>query len=310
MTHNYLAELTISNDFYRREVERFVGASLKSDLQRGDVTSELIIASDTQVKAVVRAKETLLLAGIEEVKTIFELNFNGVEQMKVRFQKEDGAWVEKGETMIEIEGLALPILKLERTLLNTLQRMSGIASETQELVEITKGHSLICGTRKTLWGLLDKKAVAVGGGGTHRLNLGDAVLLKDTHLKIAGDFLVSAVKKLFEAQKKIRFVEIEVESKAEAEQVLNIYADLSSNKLLVLMLDNFKAKEIMDTLKFYRNKYPELAKSQLVKFEASGGITRNNIQEYAATGVDIISMGALTMSAKAKDIHLKIVDAF
>ena len=193
------------------------------------------------------------------------------------------ARIEKGDAIIKLVGGIKTILKLERTILNILQRMSGIATQTAHLVKLCP-HVLICPTRKTQWGLLDKKAVTVGGGGTHRLGLYDWILIKDNHLKISN----------FEFRILNKFWEIEVKNEKELKKAIALKPD-------VIMFDNFKPNQIKKLIKILHEKHPQII------FEASGGINEETIKNYSQTGVDVISLGALTHSTKALDISLDII---
>jgi nicotinate-nucleotide pyrophosphorylase (carboxylating) len=184
--------------------------------------------------------------------------------------------------LLKLNGTIKNILKTERTALNILQRMSGIATETNKLVKKIKHKSLLCSTRKTQWGLLDKKAVMLGGGGTHRLGLHDFILVKDNHL--------AATDKINWQKLSKKFWEIEVDSTKQA----LVFARYNPD---AIMLDNFKPQTIKRTIKKL---------SPQIIFEASGGITESNLFEYAKTGVDVISMGSLTHSTKSLNINLQV----
>jgi len=185
--------------------------------------------------------------------------------------------------------------------------MSGVATKTRRIVEKVKEYgTLIVPTRKTLWGLLDKKGVVVGGGGTHRLNLCDAVLIKDTHLDLLGRDVYRVMKNLSENKPDCRFIEVETESAKEALSAAKFLSvDLSTYKLNTIgaiMFDNMNSSDIEMALE-------EMKKEDLYEkllFEASGGINEENVVEYAKTGVDIISMGELTSGVKGLDMSLKI----
>ena len=185
---------------------------------------------------------------------------------------------------MQIKGKIKDILKLERTILNILQRMSGIATTTNNIINKNKkSQALIVPTRKTQWGLLDKRAVSLGGGGTHRLGLYDWILIKDNHIKISNfKFQIS------------NFFEIEVKNEKELKLALTTKPD-------AIMLDNFSAKKIKQILKKYQKKL------QKTIIEASGGINEKNISKYYNSNVDIISLGSLTHSVKSLDISLKII---
>jgi len=269
---------------------------LKEDIGMGDITSE-IIKVGTKVKAQIIAKESGVVAGLCEVKTLFEmLNVETVKSVR------DGDDVDAGTIIAEIVGDSRAVLMAERTALNIMVRMSGIATATRRLLNKVKKHGRkirIAATRKTAPGLryFDKKAVAIGGGDTHRFRLDDAVLIKDNHIVVAGG-LGNALR---EVRSKISFtkkVEIEVKKPEEALTAAQLGVD-------IIMLDNMtaeKAKESIETLK-------KNGLRDKVLIEVSGGVTEENITRYAETGPDIISLGSLTHSVKAIDMSLEIVKA-
>ncbi len=255
------------------------------DTIHGDVTSEAIIPGDMEAEGIIIARERCVLAGMEYLRE--NLTGMGFEVEGLR----DGEWVDSGTEVMRIRGNAREILKVERTVLNILGRMSGIATETRRVVEkVQKINSKvrIAATRKTLWGYLDKKAVEIGGGDTHRWNLGDMVMIKDNHIALVG--LEEAVKRA----KRVSFtkkIEVEVESEEEAIRVAELGAD-------IIMLDNMTPEEVCRISKKLR-KYP-------VIIEVSGGITPENVVDYAKCDVDVISMGYLTHSAKSVNFSLEL----
>jgi nicotinate-nucleotide pyrophosphorylase (carboxylating) len=280
----------------RKVVEEKLKQILAEDVGQGDVTSEAVVPADLTVETIVLVKEGGVVAGIEEV-VIFAESLG----LKVKAEAADGDKVKQGTVILRISGNARTILSVERTLLNLLSRMSGIATKTRRLTEKLREANLtvkVAATRKTAPGLLffDKKAVVVGGGDPHRLRLDDMILIKDNHVAIVGS-VEEAVKKAkaFGSGKKI---EAEVTSTADALKAAEAGAD-------IVMLDNFSPErvgEAVEALKesgFFGN----------VLLEVSGGITEENLLEYASSQVDVISMGALTHSVKALDISLEIVDA-
>ncbi|OGH92279.1 MAG: nicotinate-nucleotide diphosphorylase (carboxylating) [Candidatus Magasanikbacteria bacterium RIFOXYC2_FULL_39_8] len=256
---------------------------LAEDLDtRGDITSDTVIKGNPKVTAIVKAKENGIVAGLEETKW-----FLTSYKLQATSYKKDGNKVGKGEKIFQLKGGIKDVLKIERTILNLLQRMSGIATQTTKLVKLTHGKVLICPTRKTQWGLLDKKAVVLGGGGTHRLGLYDWILVKDNHITHSKTYNLKPI---------TSFWEIEAKTK---KQVLE-FAKLNPD---AIMFDNFKPKNIKGILEDTEI----LRYSKDIIFEVSGGITEKNITEYAKTGVDIISLGSLTHSTKALDISLDII---
>ncbi|MGD0494671.1 MAG: carboxylating nicotinate-nucleotide diphosphorylase [Candidatus Bathyarchaeia archaeon] len=278
----------------RKILEEKLRALLAEDIGQGDITTSLIIPADTNVKASVVAKQLGIVAGIEEAK-IF-LQSLGLE---VKASVNDGKEVRPGEALLRISGDARTLLAAERTLVNLLSRMSGIATATRNLVEKlrkAKVKTRVACTRKTAPGLLyfDKKAVLIGGGDTHRLHLDDMILIKDNHVALAG----SVEKAVEKARKHASFskkIEVEVTKTEEVLPAVRAGAD-------IVMLDNFSPKQIekaMTLLK--REKY-----YGKVLVEASGGITTENITRFASTGVDVVSLGEITQSPKALDMSLEI----
>ncbi len=255
------------------------------DTIHGDVTSEAVIPENMEAEGVIIAKDHCVLAGVEYVKENLERMGFEVDCLK------DGARVDAGTEIMWIRGNARKILSVERTVLNILGRMSGIATETRRVVE--KVHELnqhvrVAATRKTLWGYLDKKAVEIGGGDTHRWNLGDMVMIKDNHIALVG--LEEAVKRA----KKVSFtkkIEVEVANEEDAIKAAELGAD-------IIMLDNLPPEDVSKIAGKLR-KYP-------VIIEISGGITPENIVDYAACDIDIISMGYLTHSTKQANFSMEL----
>ena len=276
-------KLKMSNRNYCQQVKFLLGFFLQEDLAReGDITSNLLIDANEVECVKIVAKQDGVLAGLEEVCWF-------LRQHKIKCQSKirDGQKISTGQTILVLQGNLRKILSLERTALNVLQRMSGIATQTNQLVRKVGGKVLICPTRKTQWGLLDKKAVVIGGGGTHRLGLYDFVLIKDNHLKIANR--ESRIVNL-----KNSFWEVEVESTKQALAMVKLNPK-------AMMFDNFKPANIKKAIKGIKTI------NKNIIFEASGGINEKNIVSYAKSGVDIISLGALTHSAKALDVSLEIL---
>jgi len=267
---------------------------LKEDIGQGDITTALTIPPAKTVEAQVIAKESGIIAGVEEAQLFLESL-----GLKVEILVKDGAEISKGVIILKTTGDARTLLSVERTLLNFLSRMSGIATKTRRILAKVRraGHNtLIASTRKTAPGLsyFDKKAVLLGGGDTHRLHLDDLILIKDNHLKIVGNLnqALEKVKKTVSFAKKI---EIEVATKEAALEAARSGAD-------IIMLDNFHPQHIRETIELLEKE--ELREKILI--EASGGITEANILEFAGTGVDIISLGELTHTTKALDISLDV----
>ena len=262
---------------------------LSEDIQRGDVTSALL--SNQKIKAKIISREQGIIAGVGFARSIFQL-----KGCTVRIFTKDGSRLKANQTILQVLGSAKSILSCERTALNLLSRMSGIATQTNYLVSQIKKYSKktnLYSTRKTAPGLryFDKEAVVIGGGHKHRMALDDMIMIKDNHLLLSNS-MEDIIKK---AQKKHRRVEVEVENQRDAILAAKYGAT-------IVMLDNFSPARIKKTItalqkKKLRNK---------VKLEASGGINSKNIGAYAKTGVDIISVGSVTNSVTGLDLSLEV----
>jgi nicotinate-nucleotide pyrophosphorylase (carboxylating) len=268
---------------------------LSEDIGQGDLTTSLVVKEGTNAQAVVVAKQSGTVAGLEEATVLLEsLGLDSKPLVK------DGEEIKIGQVLLNISGDGRHILAVERTLLNLLSRMSGIASATRNIVNKLHAAKLnvkVACTRKTAPGLMyfDKKAVHIGGGDTHRLHLDDLILIKDNHTAIVGNFekTVAIAKKNASISKK---VEVEVTEIEDVKRAVESGAD-------IVMLDNFppeKIEKAVDLLKKNRLRGK-------VSLEASGGITSNNVLEYASTGVDLVSLGELTQSPRALDVSLEII---
>jgi len=278
----------------RRVLEEKFRRFVEDDIGHGDITALCTIPQGTIVEAEMVAKEAGVTAGVEEA-AIFLESFG----LKPRVLVSDGRKVEEKTRVLEIVGDARTLLSIERTLLNLVSRMSGIATTTQRLVEKVKlaGYKArVACTRKVAPGLsyFDKRAVMVGGGDTHRLGLDDMVLIKDNHIVITGDVgkAVKMTKDVISFSKKI---EVEASTVDEALEAAKAGAD-------IIMFDNFTPKQVRKAMALLKRQ--GLRNKVLV--EASGGISEQNILEYAAAGVNIISLGEITHSAKALDMSLEI----
>ena len=275
------------NQFY---VDDLIKSALKEDINYIDITTDNLIPQEQEGEARLLAKAEGVLCGIDVALRVFTL-------IQPDFQYEvfikDGEYVKKGDIIATVKGKTRTILKGERTALNLLQHMSGIATMTNKIVKIVEGtNASIADTRKTLPGLrpIQKYAVTVGGGKNHRYNLSDAAMLKDNHVD-AGGGITGAVKKLRSKLGHMAKVELEVRNLDELREALSVDVD-------VIMLDNMDNETMKKAVEITNGK---------ALLEASGGITEETIRGVAETGVDIISIGALTHSVKAFDISLKIV---
>lgn len=238
-----------------------------------------------------RAKSPGTIAGLAELRFL-------LRRFSPKSHVNDGHEVQAGDILLTLEGPARELLLIERTALNLIQRMSGIATLTRQCQK-KAGACRIMGTRKTLWGALDKKAITVGGGLTHRLNLDDGILIKDNHLTATGSVKEALIKATRNNKKYI--IEVEVKDLGQARQAAETIASLHSHRPYAIMLDNMTPREMNTVISEVR----KLDKNNQILFEASGGITGRNIAAYAKSGVDVISLGALTHSAEALDISMK-----
>jgi len=276
-----------------RVLEEKLCKLLKEDVGQGDITTSMLIPEKTTVEAEVVAKEGGVLAGIDAALILCESL-----KLQARLLKYDGARVKPKTPVLRIIGDARTILSMERTLLNMLSRMSGVATATNNLVrKVASRKTRVACTRKVAPGLgyFDKKAVALGGGDTHRLHLDDLVLIKDNHIRIVGD-LGEAVRKACEQASFSKKVEVEVSSAEAALQAAKNGAD-------IIMLDNLSPKKVREAVLLLTR---EGLRGKVI-LEASGRINHGNIVEYAKTGVDVLSVGEITHSPKALDMSLKVV---
>ena len=269
-----------------------IAVGLREDIGAGDITTEFFVPDGLHALGRIIARERAIVAGGQTAAEVFR-RVN--PKLNVQVLQPDGAALTGGETILEVRGVARSILTAERVALNFLQRLSGIATLTRQFVDATgKSHAKILDTRKTTPGLraLEKAAVVAGGGANHRFTLNDMVLVKDNHLSTGSGFsgFASAIQRLRQERLGIR---IEVEA-ARLEQVRSF---LEIEGIDVILLDNMKPSEMREAVALGRGK---------VKFEASGGVTLKNVRQIAATGVDYISVGALTHSAHAIDISLEL----
>lgn len=270
---------------------QLVKLAIDEDIKDGDITTNSIIRIKEKREAAFIVKQNGIIAGLDIARMVIE-KFDPV--IKWKQYKNDGDLCTKGEVVVKVKGSYKALLTAERTALNFLQRMSGIATKTNKFVSQLEGlHTKILDTRKTVPGhrLLDKYAVKIGGGENHRIGLHDMVLIKDNHIKLAGGITnaLVAVKKNLIKQLKI---EIEVSSINEVEEAMNAKVDF-------IMLDNMSFDKMKKAVKLCKGK---------VMTEASGNISINNVREVAEIGVDFISVGELTHSVEALDISMKIID--
>lgn len=300
--------LTFENARYRETVRALTDTLLQEDLTPDDLTAKALGIQERNVRGAVISREGGVAAGLDEF--AFLLRERGIE---IAFEKHDSELIRPDETLLRLEGPETKLLGLERVGLNLLQRMSGIATTARCLQERARRRCdsvRIVGTRKTPWGLLDKRALHLGGAGTHRLGLGDAILIKNNHLALLANDEEEAAPVAIERAWKFRgeaaFIEVEVRgegaARAAAQTFRRLQEESEEEYPCLLMLDNMTPSQIAPIVAMLRQE--NLRDRILV--EASGGISEANVEAYAASGVDAISIGALTHSARALDICLRI----
>jgi nicotinate-nucleotide pyrophosphorylase (carboxylating) len=295
--------LNLNNGNYFAHVNVFFDKEYIDDIGAGDITSNSILTRNEPRTAILTFRESGIISGIEEVNWF--LKKHGII---VTAYAKDGEKALKGKTVLKIQGGQKDILATERIVLNVLQRMSGIATETKRLTNLLKGYNTrIAATRKTLLRYFDKKAVFLGGGLTHRIGLWDSILIKDNHLetlKCEGkiDYIETAISKASVLANKVGFIEIEVTSTNDAINAAKKFKELNLKTPCIVMLDNMSPSEIEHILETLR----KLNLYDYVLFEASGDITSQNIRDYAKTGIDVVSMGYLTHSTHAIDMSLEM----
>ena len=274
-----------------REISDLIDSALAEDLGMGDPTTDTLIAPTLTASAELVSRERGVLAGIDIASTVFT---RVDPSLTIATLAADGARIAPGDKMLSVSGSVASILKAERTAVNFLQRLSGIATQTRRYVDAVKSYpAQIVDTRKTTPGLrkLEKYAITMGGGRNHRQNLADGILIKDNHIEalaLQGLGIGDVVRKALAGASHTIKVEIEVETLEQLEEVLDAGADL-------VLLDNMSVERMSEAVR--------IASGRAI-LEASGGITLDTVGRVAATGVDIISVGALTHSATALDFGL------
>ncbi len=272
-------------------IEKIIQLALEEDLGLGDITSDNIFTPQDRARAVVVAKEDLVLSGMDIARQTFWLVD---ETLSFRPLKNDGDFVKKGEKVLELEGRTLSILKGERTALNFMQRMSGIATASREYAEMAKPYGvMIVDTRKSQPGMrkLDKYAVRCGGARNHRMSLSDSVMIKDNHIAAAGS-ITAAVNRIKNAIGHTPKIEVETTNLDEVKEALQAGAD-------IIMLDNMTPQQAAEAVQFIAGR---------AITEISGGVNKQNLAAYCQAKPDVISSGALTHSVPAKDLSLKIIE--
>lgn len=275
-------------------IDKIIERALEEDLGDGDFTSLATIPENAYGKAQLLIKEDGILAGVDLVKKIFQ---KVDKNIKFRVLLKDGTKVKKGDIVFIVEGKSISILSTERLALNFMQRLSGIATATNKIVSQLEGlKTKVLDTRKTTPNLrlLEKEAVRTGGGENHRMGLYDMIMIKDNHIDFAGGIkqAINAAKNYLKKNNKKLKIEIEVRNFDELNQVIEC------GGVDRIMLDNFSPEDLKKAVNIINGKY---------ETEASGGITINNIRKYAESGVDFISVGALTHHIKSLDMSLKAI---
>jgi nicotinate-nucleotide pyrophosphorylase (carboxylating) len=282
----------IHNENYQHQLEELISNALKEDIGDGDHSSLSCIDENANGKAILKIKDDGILAGVNVAEKIF--SFVQPSSVLTKF-KQDGEEMHFGEIAFEVNAKIQTILLCERLVLNCMQRMSGIATLTKKYTNKLKAYSTkLLDTRKTTpnFRLLEKEAVRIGGGVNHRFGLYDMIMLKDNHIDYCGG-IEKAIEKAWQyVQEKKPGLKIEVETRS----VEDVKKVMQTGKVNRIMLDNFSPEKIKEALKIIGGKY---------ETEVSGGITLENIESYAATGVDYISSGAIIHQAKSLDLSLK-----
>ncbi len=274
-------------------IRQIVKTALEEDLGFGDLTSNVLLSPNMSAKAQIVAKEAMVVTGLAVAQEVFH---QIDDSLTIKSQQSDGDWVKANTNVLTITGKAQSLLQAERVALNFMQRLSGISTLTRQFCEVVHQHDVkIADTRKTTPGLrgLEKWAVRVGGGYNHRFSLHDGILIKDNHLMVLATNNISLSQACRLAKQQAPHglrISVEVESLAQVREALKGNAD-------IILLDNMAPSKIRQAVKIAKDK---------ALVEVSGGITLKNIQDYIDTGVDIISIGALTHSAQAMDISMDI----
>uniref|UniRef100_Q3AU15 Probable nicotinate-nucleotide pyrophosphorylase [carboxylating] n=1 Tax=Chlorobium chlorochromatii (strain CaD3) TaxID=340177 RepID=Q3AU15_CHLCH len=283
------------NDFYEGCRARAIMLALEEDRYTGDITTLATVPPEQAGRAVIKAKEQGIVAGVDVALQVFKACDPALQ---VQCHAEDGAVVQRGDVVLEVQGLLAPLLVAERTALNFMQRMSGIATRARAYVDaIAHTNARILDTRKTVPGMrsFDKEAVRIGGGYNHRTGLFDMMLIKDNHIDAAGGVVeaLERAKRYRQEQQLEVLIETEVRSLAELQEVLPVAPDR-------ILLDNFTCAQLCEAVQLVRES------GSKVELEASGNIGMHNVVQVAESGVDFISLGELTHSVRALDLSMTI----
>ncbi len=271
-------------------IDEIIEAALKEDMPHGDITSESIIPARSKSEAIILAREEGVLAGIDVARRVF---YKIDRSISFKKNLDDGQIFRNNDTIAILRGPSISLLKGERTALNFLQRMSGIATTTRRFVRVLEGtQTKILDTRKTTPGLrlLEKYAVKIGGGVNHRFDLSEMVLIKDNHLKLVGSISQAVMRAKEKVKPGVR-IEVEATNLEEVQEAVRSGAD-------IIMLDNMSIKKMKEVVKWIKGKIP---------LEVSGKVTLRRIVEIASLGVDYISVGSLTHSYKSVDMSIEFL---
>ncbi len=293
--------LSFENAEYFRQVGDFISTALREDVGTGDITTQTVIPSGLEMSAVIKSKEKGIFCGQQELSFLYE-----PQNVNLKFLVADGQEIAKGQRLVEFTGSAQALLTLERVGLNIVRRMSGIATATRSYAQLLQGSGAqVAATRKVVTcELMEKRAVYVGGGLTHRIGLDKHIMIKDCHLDIIRKFQgKEAIESVITACTDVKIpVEIEVETLEDGLLAAQIFSESHYAGVPIIMLDNMLPSNILT----FCDLLAERSLRDKVLLEASGGITLNDLVEYGASGVDVISTSAITEGACSLDLHQKI----
>lgn len=290
--------LTPNNHLFEADLERFLLGAYYSDMASGDVTTGAIREYDREITGRIVAKQKGVFCGGPLLKWFVS---KVSPEVRIKSMADEGGGFVKNDEVVTLLGRGKNLLKMERTVMNFLQRFCAVATETEKYVKVA-GQCPVAATRKTLYGLLDKYAVSVGGGLTHRLHLGDGAIFKDNHWTLVGNSVSHIILGLKELPEDLPFATVEVSSVKEFKALMGALEALDKPLPwpVFLMLDNFSLDNLVVLLG------PPFKRPKNVFLEASGGITMKNIKAYAKTDVDVLSVGAITHSIPAIDLSMRL----
>ncbi len=293
--------LNFENQEYSRQVGEFISTALREDVGTGDITTQTVIPMGLEMSAVIKSKESGVFCGQQELNFLYKS-----QNVSLKFLIADGQEIIKNQRLVEITGSAQTLLTLERVGLNIVRRMSGIATATRSYAQLLQGSGAqVAATRKVVTcELMEKRAVYVGGGLTHRIGLDKHIMIKDCHLDIIKKFQgKEAIESVITACEEVKVpVEIEVETLEDGLLAAQIFARSRYEGVPIIMLDNILPSNIST----FCDMLEERSLRDKVLLEASGGITLNNLVDYGASGVDVVSTSAITEGACSLDLHQKM----